>query len=69
MDYMDPNFCCYKKAVKLNHLLTPPSATYMCMRQWIGLALVQTMVCRLVGAKSLSEPVLECYQLDPKEQT
>ena len=28
---------------------SPPSATYM--RQWIGSALVQIMVCRLFGAK------------------
>ena len=27
------------------------------------------MACRLVGAKPLSEPMLEYYQLDPKEQT
>ena len=27
------------------------------------------MACRLVGAKSLSEPMLEYYKLDPWEQT
>ena len=27
------------------------------------------MACRLVGAKPLSEPVLEYYWFDPKEQT
>ena len=46
---------------------SPPSALYM--RQWIGSALVQTMVCRRFGAKPLSKTIL-CYcQLDPREQT
>ena len=27
------------------------------------------MACHLVGAKPLSEPMLEYHQLDPKEQT
>ena len=35
---------------------SPPSATYM--RRWTGSALVQIIVCRLVGAKPLSEPML-----------
>ena len=43
------------------------SATYM--RQWIRSALVKIMAYRLVGTKPLSEPMLEYYQLDPKEQT
>ena len=40
------------------------SAAYM--RQWNPeSALVQIMACRLLGAKSLSEPMLDCCQLDP----
>ena len=35
---------------------SPPSAVYM--RQWMGLALVQIMACRLFGAKPLSIPML-----------
>ena len=31
------------------------------MRQWIGLALVQIMACRLFGAKPLSKPILGYY--------
>ena len=46
---------------------SPPSAAYM--RQWIRSASVQTMACRLFGAKPLSEPLLGYCQLDPKEQT
>ena len=42
---------------------SPPSATYM--RQWIGLALVQIMACRLFCTKPLSKPVLGYCQLDP----
>ena len=38
-------------------LSSPPSATYM--RQWTRTALVQIMACCLIGAKPLSEPVLE----------
>ena len=34
-----------------------PSATYM--RQWIGSTLVQIMAFRFVGAKPISEPMLE----------
>ena len=34
------------------------------MRRWTGSALVQIMACRLVGAKPLSEPLLENFQLD-----
>ena len=40
---------------------SPPSAADM--RQWIGTALVQVMVCRLFGAKPLPEPVLTYCQL------
>ena len=36
---------------------SPPSAVYM--RQWIGSVSVQIMACRLVGAKPLSESMLE----------
>ena len=35
---------------------SPPSAAYM--RQWIGSALVQIMVCRLFGTEPLSKPKL-----------
>ena len=38
------------------------------MRQWTGPSLVQTMACRLLGAKPLSELVLTYSQLDHKEQ-
>ena len=31
-------------------------------------SLVQIMACRLVGAKPLSEPMVEYYQFDPQEQ-
>ena len=41
---------------------SPSGATYM--RQWIGSALVQIMVCRLVGAKPLCEPMMFCCKLD-----
>ena len=34
------------------------------MRQWIGSALVQIMVCRLFGAKPLSKSMLDSYQSD-----
>ena len=44
---------------------SPPSAAYM--YQWTGPALVQIMACRLGGAKPLSEPMLICCQLDPKQ--
>ena len=44
---------------------SPPSAAYMC--KWTGSVLVQIMVCRLNGAKPLSEPVLTYCQLNPKE--
>ena len=39
------------------------------MRQWIRSALVQIMACRLFGAKPLSKPVLDYYQLGPQEPT
>ena len=41
---------------------SPPSAAYM--RQWTGLALIQIMICRMVGAKPLPEPTLTYCQLD-----
>ena len=46
---------------------SPPSATYM--HQWISSALIQIMVCRLFGAKPLSEPMLPYCQLDAKEHS
>ena len=46
---------------------SPPSAAYM--RQGIGSALVQIMACRQFGAKPLSKPLLDYYQLDPWEQS
>ena len=45
----------------------PRSAAYL--RRRTGSALVQVMYCRLFGAKPLSEPMLEYWQLDPWEQT
>ena len=39
------------------------------MRQWIELALVYIMACRLLGAKPLSKPMQGYCQLDPEEQT
>ena len=47
--------------------LITPSAAYM--RQWIVSALVQIMACGLYGAKPLSEPMLDYYQLDPWEES
>ena len=44
-----------------------PSAACMC--RWTGSTLVQIMVCRLVGAKPLSEPMLGYCWLDPEEET
>ena len=32
-------------------------------------SLMQIMACRLVGAKPLSEPMLDYFYLDPLEQT
>ena len=43
----------------------PPSTEFI--RQWMRLASVQIMACRLFDAKPLSKPMLG--QLDPKEQT
>ena len=42
---------------------SPPNAAYM--HQWIVSALLQIMACRLYGAKPLSEPMLDYYQLNP----
>ena len=44
-----------------------PSDAYMHPQPRTSLA--QIMACRLFGAKPLSEPMLEYYQLDPWEQT
>ena len=53
----------------LTHLPGASELTHMSlcaayMSQWIGSALVQIMVCRLVGAKPLSTPLLEYCQLN-----
>ena len=37
------------------------------MRQWTGSSLVQTMACRLFGAKPLSEPIMTYCQFKRKE--
>ena len=42
-----------------------PSAAYM--RLWTQSALFQIMACRLYSAKTLSEPILTYYQLDPED--
>ena len=42
---------------------SPPSAAYM--RQLPRSELVQVMACRLFGAKPLSKPMLDHYQLHP----
>ena len=46
---------------------SPPSAAYMPQR--IRSTLFHIMVCRLFGAKPLSEPMLGYCQVDPQEQT
>ena len=46
---------------------SPLSATYM--HQWISLALVHIMACRLFGIKPLSIVMLGYYQLDRQKQT
>ena len=60
----------YVSPVEDTNLVTssPPGAVYIYMRQWIGSALLQIMVCRLFGAKPLSEPMLEYCQFDPWQQ-
>ena len=45
---------------------SPPSAAYM--RRWTGSTLVQTMACRLVGTKPLSEQMPVYCQLEPWKQ-
>ena len=42
---------------------SPPNATFK--HQWIRSALVQIMACHLFGAKPLSKPMSDYYQLDP----
>ena len=49
----------------LNNSLRPSDAY---MRQYTKLSLVQIMVCRLFGAKPLSEPMPSYCSLDPWEQ-
>ena len=58
--------------IGLSHLPLMPhicvsNAAYM--RQWIGSAMVQIMACHLFGAKPLSYPMLEYWQLNSWEQT
>ena len=62
-----PSFLCLMNTYSNVHACTslnssPPSDGYI--RQWIGWALVQIMVCRLFGAKPLSKPMLGYCQLD-----
>ena len=48
------------KPLNVEHMLSthiPPNAADM--HQWIGSALVQIMACRLVGADTLSKPMLD----------
>ena len=60
-------WCCrHWRWLFVNQLIFPYSASYM--PQWIGLALIQIMACRLFGAMPLSEPMLEFCELDPWEQ-
>ena len=59
----DPTFYCEISSINSS----PPSVAYM--RQWIELATVQVMACRLFGAKPLSKPVLGYCQFDSSEQT
>ena len=49
--------------LRLTLLPSPPSAAYMRQSTWS--ALVQIMVCRLFGVKSLPEQMLTYCQLDP----
>ena len=51
--------CLFSKSWLLTH--HTPSVTYM--RQWIGRALVQVMVCRLFDAKPLPEAMVTYCQL------
>ena len=53
--------CGIWRVTELTHL---PSVSVAYMRQWIGSALIQVMVCRLSGANPLSKPMLGCCQLD-----
>ena len=54
----------HQRKCSLNCLL---GNTYV--RHWPGSSFVKILVYRLFGTKSLSEPVLTCYQLDWWEQT
>ena len=60
-----PMHLCVTRSQYVNS--SPPSAAYM--RRWIGWALVQITVCRLFGAKPVSELTLDYCQLDPYGQT
>ena len=57
---------CNKQPIMIIASLRPSDAY---MRQQIRPSLVQIMACRLVGAKSLSEPTLDYCELEPSEQT
>ena len=50
-------YCTRNRHPKVNN---PSSSTHSaaCMRQWIGSALVEIMVCRLFGVKPLFKPML-----------
>ena len=50
------------------HPTPSPLSTAYSMRQWAWSALVPTMAWRAFGSRALSEPMLGCYQLDPKEK-
>ena len=51
----------------LNNIINSLRLSDAYERQWNKPSLVQIMACRLFGAKPLSEPVLTCCQLEPKE--
>ena len=65
--FLSDNFDLSQMSDTFHKHSSPPSAAYM--RQWIRQALVQIMACRLFGAKPLSEPMQDYYQMDPCEQT
>ena len=50
--------------MKLAHINSSPPSD-VCMRQWIGAALVKIMASHIFGAKPLSESMLGYCQLDP----
>ena len=52
-------------AWKTETVFNPPVPSAVYMHWWTGSTLVQIMACRIVGAKPLSEPMLEFCSLDP----